>query len=76
MSGALRVVVDKDSCQSSGSCIDVLPEAFGWDDDDLGEVLPGAAVASRERILDAARRCPALAIAVFDADGKDLSSGD
>jgi ferredoxin len=67
-----RVAVDKQSCQSSGNCVDLEPGGFGWDADGLGDVLPGAAELPRERLLAVARRCPALAIAVYDEDGREL----
>ena len=31
------VKIDKQSCQSSGNCVDAHPSAFAWDDDDLGD---------------------------------------
>lgn len=71
--GPYRIEIDKQSCQSSGRCVERLPEAFGWDDDDLGDVLPAASVAAAEALLEVARACPALAIGVFDADGDELS---
>ena len=72
MPGPLRVEIDKSSCLSSGTCIALAPEAFDWDDDALGGVLPGAAEMSRKKLLEAARRCPAFAITVFDADGNEI----
>ena len=69
-----RVGIDKRSCQSSGSCIDSAPSAFGWDADDLGEVLPGAVDLGRARLLGIAKRCPALAITVYDEDGNEIDA--
>ena len=66
------VKIDKHSCQSSGNCADLLPDAFGIDDDSLGDVLPGASEQPLERLLEAARRCPALAITVFDEQGNEI----
>ncbi len=70
-----RVEIDKQSCQSSGNCVNALPEAFGIDDDSLGEVLPGASRQPLERLLEAARRCPALAITITDEDGREIEPG-
>lgn len=67
-----RVEIDKQSCQSSGRCAELEPEGFGWDADDLGEVRPGAAGLPLPRLLAVARRCPALAIAVYAEDGREL----
>lgn len=66
------VTIDKQLCQSSGNCIDDAPGAFGFDDDALGDVLPGAGALPRERLVAIARRCPAMAIAVFDEAGNEI----
>jgi ferredoxin len=67
-----RMEIDKQSCQSSGNCVAREPEAFGWDADGLGDPRPGAALLPLERLLAVARRCPALAIAVYDGDGREI----
>lgn len=72
---AHRVEIDKQSCQSSGNCVNAVPEAFGIDADALGDVLPGASEQPLERLLEAARRCPAFAISVRDADGNEIEPG-
>ncbi len=69
---ALTVRIDKRSCLSSGNCIAAAPEAFAWDADDLGDVRGGAAALPSARLLEIARRCPGLAIAVFDASGDEV----
>lgn len=70
---ALHVKIDKHSCQSSGNCVDALPDAFGIDDDSLGDVLPGASEAPLERLREVARRCPALAITIADEQGNEIT---
>ena len=69
---ALRVRIDKNSCQSSGNCLEAAPEAFAFDADGLAEAGPGAESLPRARLLEIARRCPALAIAVFDETGNEI----
>jgi ferredoxin len=68
----LRVRIDKNSCQSSGNCVDAAAEGFGFDEDGLAEVLPGAEGLPRARLLEIARRCPALAIALLDESGAEI----
>lgn len=63
------VVIDKQICQSSGNCVSDQPAAFGFDEDDLGEVLPAASTLSAVRLLAIASRCPAIAIGIFDESG-------
>ena len=66
------VVIDKQICQSSGNCVNDQPDAFSFDEDDLGEVLASAAELPVERLVVAAARCPAIAIRIFDASGAEV----
>lgn len=68
-----RVVIDKQSCQSSGNCIEVDSEAFVFDDDGLADATSEACGRDIETLLAAARRCPALAISIFDESGKEIA---
>jgi ferredoxin len=62
-----RIVVDRSRCVGFGTCVDVAPSIFRFDDEGKatappeGEFLP-------QRLFDAAKACPALAILVSDAD--------
>jgi ferredoxin len=67
----MRVTIDKQSCLSSGRCVQAEPEIFSLDDDHLGQVKPTADL-TRERLLAAARDCPGLAITVYDDDGREI----
>jgi ferredoxin len=69
-----RVRIDKNSCQSSGNCVEAEAAAFGFDDDGLGDVLAPAAKLERARLIEIAKRCPALAITVFDDAGNELET--
>lgn len=59
-----RVRIDKAACVSGGRCVLAAPEAFGFDDDELGEVLPGANDLPLERLRRIAADCPGQAIEV------------
>ena len=72
---SFTVKIDKQSCQSSGNCVDALPEAFALDEDSLGDVLEGASEQPLARLLEAARRCPALAITILDEQGEEIETG-
>jgi ferredoxin len=69
---ALRVEIDRDECLSSGKCVADHPSAFGFDEDDLAVVLPGAADVSDENLKRAARSCPSGAIRLFADDGSEI----
>jgi ferredoxin len=68
---AYRIEIEKESCQSSGRCAQAAPEAFALDADHLATLLPGRS-ASDASLLAIARACPALAIRLFDADGREI----
>ena len=64
--------IDKQSCLSSGRCVAVAPTAFGLDDDQLAEVLGGAAALSDEQLLAIAKTCPSCAILLHDEQGQEV----
>ena len=64
MSGGVRVEVDKQSCLSSGRCIEAAPEAFRFDEDFLAEATDEAPALPGEKLDAIARACPGLAIHV------------
>ncbi len=68
-----EVTIDKERCVSAGRCIADEPSGFGFDDDELAEVLPGSEELSVERLIVLARRCPGLAIEVRAASGELLA---
>ena len=68
-----RVQIDKQGCLASGRCVSAAPGAFGWDEDHLGDVRPGAGSLSREALVAIARNCPSLSITVLDEDGNELA---
>ncbi len=67
--------IDKRSCQSSGNCVEMAPGAFGFDEDDLGDVKDGVAELNLQRLVAVARCCPALAIEILDAAGNEIELG-
>ncbi|NNL66476.1 MAG: ferredoxin [Myxococcales bacterium] len=69
---ALRVEADRDSCQSSGRCVQAAPEAFGLDADHLVTLADGVDALPDERKRAIARDCPALAIHLYDAEGREV----
>jgi len=64
---AWKVVVDFDVCESNAVCMGIAPEVFEVRDDDflyiLDETPPDAL---RDKVDEAARRCPKAAITVVD----------
>jgi ferredoxin len=62
MSEPLPVEVDKESCLSSGRCVDSEPAAFRFDADELAEPTERVRELPAERLLAVIHGCPANAI--------------
>ena len=69
---ALRIEIDQDECMSSGKCVADQPQAFGFDDEELSVLLPGAEALSDEAKRRVARNCPSEAILLFDEAGNPV----
>ncbi len=67
------VRIDKQGCLSSGRCVGAAPEAFGWDADHLADARPEASSLSRERLIEIARNCPSLSIAILDENADEIA---
>lgn len=66
MSG-MRVIVDRERCESHGQCVIVAPEVFtGFDDRGELEYVAEPASGQRAAIAEAIAICPAAAIRVED----------
>lgn len=82
----LRIVVDPDLCIGAASCVTIAPDVFVLNVENKAEVLdhgqaPDGPAYERtieateqelEQIIEGAKSCPTLAIAVFDEQGTQL----
>ena len=63
----MRVLVDRDLCESNAVCMRLVPEVFQVRDDDRLYVLQERpAEALRGRIAKAVRRCPKQALSIAE----------
>jgi ferredoxin len=67
-----KVVVDKDLCIGSASCVAIAPDLFELDDDGKAIVKEGASYEDVVQVLDSAQSCPVDAIIVYDTDGNQI----
>jgi ferredoxin len=67
--------VDRDLCIGAGACVEDAPKAFGFDDENIAVVLPGAEDEADGKLLEVARACPATAILIFE-DGAEVNIFD
>lgn len=66
------IVVDRKRCLGFGTCVDIAPKIFTLDYEGKAEA-PHEVEARKEKLLDAAKGCPALAITIVDGgNGKPL----
>ena len=63
MTHGLEVVVDRDVCMGSASCVFKAPGAFELDDDGIATVVDPSA-ATEAQLREAAARCPTHAISL------------
>ncbi len=68
----MRLAIDWQLCIGSGLCVTESPEAFELVETEVGPRAVLAASAAEPRLMDAARRCPTLAIRIWDAEGQPL----
>lgn len=66
------VSIDREACISSGNCVADSPNAFDFDDDDIAVVKDGVSELPDDRLMRVARNCPAGAIILRNADGKEI----
>jgi ferredoxin len=67
----LRLCIDRSLCVGFGDCVDVAPEAFQLDEENI-VILVDADRVDRARLLKACDACPVDAITVWDANGEQL----
>ena len=67
-----KVVVDYQLCEGNAMCMDVAPEVFDLDDEDVVLVLqetPGEDL--RGQVAQAVERCPKQALAIAELDEEE-----
>jgi len=69
--GKYKVKVDRMLCIGTADCVKIAPNTFELDDE-AKSVVKKQNGDSDEKILEAAKVCPVLAIIVEDEDGKQV----
>jgi ferredoxin len=63
----MRIVVDRDLCESNGVCVKTAPDMFVVDDDDKMRLLVEQPAAEQvDKARAAVRRCPKRALSLVD----------
>jgi ferredoxin len=64
-----RIVVDRVKCIGAYTCVEVAPQVFQLDDENLAYIVDPNST-DDDTILLAAKSCPILAIYLYDESGK------
>lgn len=67
----MKIKVDRNLCIGAGTCSVIAPEVFELDGE-LKAVVKDPNGAAEDKIIDAAKSCPVLAIILEDDDGKQI----
>jgi ferredoxin len=67
----LQIIIDRTLCVGFGDCVEVAPEAFRLDEENVA-VFVAPQTVDRARLLAACDACPVDAITVRDAEGKQI----
>ncbi len=63
----MKASVDQDGCISCGLCIDVCPEVFSYNENDVSQAIEGDIPANaQDRAKEARDGCPVSVIDIFE----------
>ena len=69
--GDLTVRIERDTCIASENCINLAPEVFVLDDEQIVD-FTGESEIDRQRLIEACALCPVDALVVTDGAGNQL----
>lgn len=67
----MKIKVDRNLCIGAGTCTVIAPEVFELDEE-LKSVVKNPKGAPEDKIIDAAKSCPVMAIILEDEEGKQI----
>lgn len=70
--GGLTIRIDRLLCVGFGDCIELAPDVFEFDDEEIAVFRESADDADRDRLLSACESCPVDALTVLDEEGRQL----
>lgn len=71
----VKIKVINDLCISAGICVVIAPETFDLDEDGIAYVKTGT-WDEAEKIIEAAKGCPTVAIIIEDLEGNQIYPRD
>jgi ferredoxin len=67
----MKIKIDRNLCIGAGTCSVIAPEVFELDSE-LKATVKDPTAAPEDKIIDAAKSCPVLAIILEDDNGKQI----
>lgn len=68
----LTIRIDRDLCIGSGNCVNLAPEIFEIDEENLVDFLGDTPDIDQDRLVEACMLCPVDALIVENADGDQV----
>lgn len=68
----ITIRIDRTLCIGSGNCVNLAPEVFEIDEDNLVDFRDDAADIDQGRLLEACALCPVDALTVLDEEGAQI----
>ncbi len=70
--GDLKVIIDRGTCIATENFIEVAPEVFELDDNQICRFKQDTGNVDRDKLIEACQVCPVDALSVVDVNGKQL----
>ena len=70
--GDLTIRIDRTLCIATSNCMNVAPEVFEYDDENICAFKTDVGAIERERLIEACEGCPVNALIVTEAEGQQL----
>lgn len=68
----LTIRIDRTLCIGSGNCVNLAPEIFEIDEENLVDFRDETPDIDQNRLIDACAICPVDALSAFDEDGEQI----
>lgn len=68
----MKIEIDRTMCIGSGNCVNLAPEVFELDEENLVDFMDDPQDIDQDRLIEACSLCPVDALGVVDEDGEQI----
>ncbi len=68
----MKIEIDRTMCIGSGNCVNLAPEVFQLDEENLVDFNEDTPDIDQDRLIEACSLCPVDALGVVDSDGERI----